>query len=694
LPPGLEVETVEPASVVGGWQIGVLPTGPMPGLALGLRLLTVRLRPRAQGGRFTIQVAGRQALDPKSRDISIALAHPIGAIATGGRVAVLADPGMTAELAERGAIIGEFRPAPPGVPADWPWPSGRAPAAPPMLWLRHDGSPAELSLRVATHPRTLSESTQLSIRVEGREVEVQQETECSVQFGTLGHLDLTVPAALGSRWQIEGAGAVAELGGGRSDSGDQSVRLKLPADLTGSGKVRFRYRLSLDAKPSPRAPVTLAIPWIRVAGVNSRAPVTATLEAAPGFAIAAADPMWTPANDASGVWTEGRAAIRISGPASGPGSDALLIRVSRKALAELPRLVASRLWLRTVQGPAGELRTMAAYRVERHDESIAVALPADAVLQAVRVGGETVSQVESLGEEEGAGAGVRIALPAETPAGPVTVELDYQVPAERAQSAWSPPQLAEGGIVQRTLWEVRIPWSRALLGVPAGWSDENQWYWDLYVFKRRPWMNPGALAAWVGMGTASAWSGVEAEPRSDDHGYLFGRPGAPSELGVTVTSRALLVAVCSGLVLTVGGLFLLVWRPRAEVLWLVGVALGLAVAALVHPSVTFLVVQSAAFGVLLTLLLALMQRLFERRRPALGPVVYGESSRTPVPAPGSTLNRAANAAAGSDEPTAIRPRPISTVDRAASVPVSAAIDPGGPAGSSRAEASGRGSAGP
>ena len=34
------------------------------------------------------------------------------------------------------------------------------------------------------------------------------------------------------------------------------------------------------------------------------------------------------------------------------------------------------------------------------------------------------------------------------------------------QSKWPAPRLLDGGVVLQTLWEVRLPLSRALLGVP------------------------------------------------------------------------------------------------------------------------------------------------------------------------------------------------------------------------------------
>ena len=138
----------------------------------------------------------------------------------------------------------------------------------------------------------------------------------------------------------------------------------------------------------------------------------------------------------------------------------------------------------------------------------------------------------------------------------------------------------------------------------------------------------------------------------------FWRSGSPADLPVTVASRALLVAVCSGLVLMVGGVLVLAWRPPVRLVGIVVALLGVAVATLVHPSVTFLAVQSGMVGVVLTVSIVVMQRLIEGRRGE--PAVYVDPNGRAALAPGSTLSRAA--VVGSDDPTAIRVRSVSTMD--------------------------------
>src|SRR5262249_41765978 len=148
------------------------------------------------------------------------------------------------------------------------------------------------------------------------------------------------------------------------------------------------------------------------------------------------------------------------------------------------------------------------------------------------VGGDAVRQVERLAE----GDGYRVAFPPQVRDGPALFEVDYRIPAGRAGATCAPPRLVDGGVVQETLWEVRIPWGLALLGSPSGWSDENEWHWDLYMWKRRPRRTSSAMAAWVtGAGSEQATAAdVSAASQSDYHSYLFGRPGDPADIALSI----------------------------------------------------------------------------------------------------------------------------------------------------------------
>jgi hypothetical protein len=669
LPRGLDLDSVGPKEVVENAKLISEPTDSPPEAKHGARVLTIRLTPKAaqEGNGFSLHLTGRQAIDP-AKPVSVGLFQPREATSGGGRVAVLVDRNLTVDLRSRSDPAegrDEFRPAVLEPPADWPWPNNRSAATTvtPALWLRHDGNPSRLALDVRVHPRTISSETALLARIDRRGVEVEQETECTVHFGTMDHLDVEVPATIQEPWELEGGPVASRPELSSTSSAGRRYRLKLAGEVADRVKLRFRYRLGSSPRLLPERPAEILIPWLRFVE-GSQAPVRASIAADPTIALDLAGAGWVRAEDEALTAVapdESGLPIRLALTATGTGNEPPPLRLvaSARSLTMLPSLVASRLWLRTIQGLEGDLRVSASYLVETHAGSLAVALPAGSEWIRAKVAGETVTQLEPLANEEGQ----RIAFPARLANGPIAVELEYTV--RDAGSAWVPPRLVEG-LVQQTLWEVRIPGSRAVVGVPTGWTDENEWYWDHYVWKRRPWRNAAALAAWA---NGSLWRPkgadvLEDETRGEYHSYLFGRPGPPNTMSPWIATRAWLVAVCSGSVLALGALLILYRRPPIRLAWAVALALVLAAATAVRPSVTLLVVQSAMIGIACTLLTALMDRLVHRRSRT--PTVFGESSGLASP-PDSSLSHTLGV--GSDDSTAIRVRPSSTVDHVSTTPV-------------------------
>ena len=102
---------------------------------------------------------------------------------------------------------------------------------------------------------------------------------------------------------------------------------------------------------------------------------------------------------------------------------------------------------------------------------------------------------------------------------------------------WEPPKLLDGADVLQTYWLVQVPWNAALIGLPSGWADENRWYWDLYVWKRRPVATLGELIGWVTKSTATSTEPAEPVADRNFHGYLFGRAGPPSAMNAWIASR-------------------------------------------------------------------------------------------------------------------------------------------------------------
>ena len=52
-----------------------------------------------------------------------------------------------------------------------------------------------------------------------------------------------------------------------------------------------------------------------------------------------------------------------------------------------------------------------------------------------------------------------------------------------------------------------------MIGLPAGWADENEWYWDTYLWQRRPRKSEAASLSAVGPAARSRVREERPKPR-------------------------------------------------------------------------------------------------------------------------------------------------------------------------------------
>lgn len=648
LPGDLELKSVGPEEAVESSQV-------QEGGGQGSegRSLVVVLSARARdGGSFRLHLLGRRAI-AEPGEVGVGLFRPSDC--DGGKIALVVARNVSADPSPDAS---GFAPAAPPTLADWQGPPERPWDA---TWLRQDGTPPTLPLRLAVHPRSVQVETTLTAELDRAGLDLRQESTCHVHHGTLSAVDVSVPRALEGRWELEGADVSSRSRLGPGPDGATLYRLALRREATEALKLRFRSRLPMEALAESDGPRRVQLPKLRFPDAEEL-PARAAVIAGPGVVLKPEGAGWTAeaGDDSASRWN-------WVGPGSGTGLAVPTVVATAPALASLPPLVASRLWLRSLQMPEGEAWDSAWYRVDVHPGTMAVALPEGAVWVRATVNGEAVSRVERLPKS----AGFRFRFPAGTAAGPALVVLEYRLPSRRPSAAFTPPALLEGGLVQQTLWEVRVPWNLAAVGVPAGWTDENRWNWDQYVWKRHPRKAPEALAGWAAGPLARPPLPEDAGEgdRGDFHGYLFGRPGDPIPLRPWIASRAGLVGACSGATLALGLLWLIFLR-RGRLVAASSLALALAVSAATLPAATFLAVQSAAVGVALTLLAALTRHLVDRREAA-SPSFPPASGLTPALGAGRGVLLPVidePPGVGSDRSTVVRSRIPSTIDRAASTP--------------------------
>jgi hypothetical protein len=293
--------------------------------------------------------------------------------------------------------------------------------------------------------------------------------------------------------------------------------------------------------------------------------------------------------------------------------------------------------------------------VEFHSADLAFSIPEGARWLGARVDGRIVEQVDY----DPAQFRYRLRFPSDVGSHPALVELEYQTSVQGNERRVQVPRFLAGAVVLQSIWEVRVPGNHAILGVPDGWFDENQWFWDGYVAQQGPAQSAASLREWVlGGASTSSTSAIDAVDEPHRSVFLFSRSGEPVALAIWIVPRSWLVAVCSGATLFLG--FLAIFsRPRFRTIWLGLAALGLCAATFVHTSLLFLIVQSAMIGLALSILGLAIRILVERSGSARLP--SRESSLLTVrPASDSSLDRAASV--GSDDSTAIRVRVPSTLD--------------------------------
>ena len=222
----------------------------------------------------------------------------------------------------------------------------------------------------------------------------------------------------------------------------------------------------------------------------------------------------------------------------------------------------------------------------------------------------------------------RLRFPGDALSRPALVELEFQETAPSAGASWRLPELQGGAVVLQALWEARLPWSLALVGIPRGWSDENHWSWTGYSWKRRPGKDSAGLNEWlVGAGRpAAAIDDFAGSGADDSDRYLFSRRGEPAALSVWLVPGSWLVFICSGFTLVIGFLAIFL-KLRFRTIWLGLRRVAVLSAVLVEPAVTFLALQAAALGAIL----ALLGLVIERRSSARG-LRFSRSARSGPPA--------------------------------------------------------------
>jgi hypothetical protein len=657
---GLELISVGPSDVVDSSH---LTTGIAQANSYGAsqddRRLKIGLTPQATGrNKVSIRLVGTQRISPEG-SMKLGLFAPLQVTSASATYVLIAERSLALEPEGNSARFrraGDLKVPIQGPSEGWRLVSERKEMSSPPLTLWDDANSRYLSIRLTRLVRALEHDTALSAQVTARGADVIERMALSVSHGALSSVEVRVPAAIGERFELLETERIERTELGRETDGSTRYRLSFDRPVVDKAALRFRYRIPQIPSLDPKTAREITLPWISLKD-SLASPVKVTLSLAPDVVVEDPGPGWIRSSEDGRAESAGEASgIQFDQDESRRESRSFTFKARVLETVPLPRLVVSRLLIKTVERSDGSRRTTALCWVETHGPELPFALPRDARWIGARIDGRNAAGVDF----DPTTSRYRIRFPGDIGSRPALVEIEYHETGQDAASNRGAPQFLDGGVVLQSLWEMRLPWSKAVLGIPDGWSDENQWYWTGYVWKRRPWKNPAGLNEWI-LGSGVASSAIDDYGRSssdDSDRYLFSQSGQPHALSAWIVPRSLLVAVCSGAALLVG--FLVIFtRIRMRTIWLAVAGLGLLAAVFVEPGVTFVAIQSASIGVVLTILGLLIESLIDRWK-SLSTVVRGRRSPSGPAGVDSSLKRPATV--GSDDSTAIRVTVPSTQD--------------------------------
>ena len=671
LPPGLEFDKAGPNEVVESARVVSSPDAKTDlSVEAGVvRTLVISLTPAAREmEEFSILLAGSCTFD-QNGTVSIPVFVPPADSCEMGRIAIVSERNSSISLASltegKGSILVDWTVS----STEWPWPIRKPGPDAGLLWLRSSGPVEAVPLAVVIYPRAIHHESTLTASIDRRGTDVVDEIAGETSFGSLSRIDVSIPPEVPERWEVEGVELSRFDFLGRDPDGSRRYRLIFTREYSDAFRIRFRYRIPFKESSERIRSTTVAFNLIRaLEGISKGRRVLIASD--PGVVL-------TP------VVSEGWG--RIPPPELNPSSDSgpnvrlayssqshlplgsLSFRLESSPVASLPNVVVSRLWLQSVQRPDEVVATSVRFWLESRDGSLLLTLPPGARWVRARIGGSDLdaSRIDLLPENT-----YRLRFPSDTPPGPIAAAFDFEVPTASCVAGWPAPPLFASGVIQQTLWEVRVSGTRAGVGTPSGWTDENLWYWAGGLWKRRPRLNPSELSNWLSGtgGRTTLEEPMNLVGSSGMQSYLFGRVGPPAELRFPIYSRIIVLLGCSGPLLACG-LLVLARRPPRRLFSIGALILAFGAGSMIEANTLLLVLQSSTLGAILLLCSVVINWFIERKGRAR--LSIGPRSDEPVDLLTSSMTK--SVPIGSDDSTAIRPRmpppgAISTADHVFLVP--------------------------
>ncbi len=461
-------------------------------------------------------------------------------------------------------------------------------------------SAPSLETEVTVRSRQITTSANVNLSTLESNLSVTQRIAYNVKYGRLSRIRLQIPPALGELIpeEIRPQSLQFLLNGDKpleAEWSGRDVSLDLPTPILGEFEIVVAgYFVGRNPVPEQQ---TLHVPIIRSLDqpfemVRLSVPGQETTE------ITVTDDAWT------------RLATVIGGPQwiTRQSVEGVSIAVNRSLARSPLRLTISEALLQTELDEVGNSSTTATYLMKLPPTRLVVQLPDDVQNPQFDWNGIPFPD-GAVVEEPQFPHQFRLAPPTDGPApesADLRLTIRYRQP--RPEARWSEgrsvafPKFPNGVWIEQTWWELSLPNSQHLFVSPQTMTPQFQWQREQIFWSRRP--NAGFEAV-----RNTILPNSFAEPSSSNGAanvYAFKSFVSPEEVRFRSMSKSMIVFLGAGLTLTLSFLLVKVPAARHPSLWL-GVGLVFTAASLWYLEPMLLLLQPAAYGLVLPLCAALLE---------------------------------------------------------------------------------------
>jgi hypothetical protein len=474
------------------------------------------------------------------------------------------------------------------------------------LYYRGTGGKAVFAGAFRVHAGQISVDAFTQVAIRERTAEVEQRQSYTIAYEPVDRLTVSVPRVLTRAKRLEAFCdgkpltliALENTPAGKDTARPVLMRAVLPSPRIGSCDLMLRYSMPL-VEPTPEKPSSLSLP-LPMPEVGHLTANHLKVKAAENICVL---------HETKDGWT----VVEDKASASGSGNNLRLN--AEKAVSQLDlnlrwnddavgSTVVSRAWVQSWF--SSTLRQdRAAYQVITDRQELEVLFPAGTALNqtVVFVDGKQVES-RTVGEDR-----LLIPLPIAHERRRVVLELLYHETDPRPPRGalhLEFPRIGPGAWVRRLYWQLVLPSDEHVIAHPDGFTGEFVWGWRNYFWEEQPLLDQEQLEEWIGVAPRAPL------PERANH-YLYSALGDPQQADLHTAGRTWIVLLASGAALVAGLLLIYVPACRHPVVLLV-LGIALTAAGLIAPEPTFLLVQAASLGLVLSFLAGLLERGMTRQQ--------------------------------------------------------------------------------